>query len=160
MAYCNAGLCWAREPSAFREHWGQASGQAIETLHAQKRRSAHIQKLILKCKIDFRALKILSSVRDEHFLHKTQFARAKCTFARSKYDLLHSELWQRYNPISFQTDWWWSDQISVSDFMCKQKSHWIITINGKMNVWKCKLIFPTDTLQQKIEKLIFSWWKY
>ncbi len=21
-----------------------------------------------------------------------------------------------------------------------------------MNVWKCKLIFPTDTLQQKIEK--------
>ncbi len=25
------------------------------------------------------------------------------------------------------------------------------TINGKMNVWKCKLIFPTDTLQQKIE---------
>ncbi len=29
--------------------------------------------------------------------------------------------------------------------------HWIITINGKMNVWKCKLIFPTDTLQQKIE---------
>ncbi len=27
----------------------------------------------------------------------------------------------------------------------------VITINGKMNVWKCKLIFPTDTLQQKIE---------
>ncbi len=26
-----------------------------------------------------------------------------------------------------------------------------ITINGKMNVWKCKLIFPTDTLQQKIK---------
>ncbi len=26
-----------------------------------------------------------------------------------------------------------------------QKYHWIITINGKMNVWKCKLIFPTDT---------------
>ncbi len=23
--------------------------------------------------------------------------------------------------------------------------------NGKINVWKCKLIFPTDTLQQKIE---------
>ncbi len=35
--------------------------------------------------------------------------------------------------------------------LCKQKSHWIITINGKMNVWKCKLIFPTGTLQQKIE---------
>ncbi len=33
----------------------------------------------------------------------------------------------------------------------RQKSHWIITINGKMNVCKCKLIFPTDTLQQKIE---------
>ncbi len=27
----------------------------------------------------------------------------------------------------------------------------VITINGKMNVWKCKLIFPTDTLQQKME---------
>ncbi len=33
----------------------------------------------------------------------------------------------------------------------RQKSHWIITMNGKMNVWKCKLIFPSDTLQQKIE---------
>ncbi len=33
----------------------------------------------------------------------------------------------------------------------RQKSHWIITINGKINVWKCKLIFSTDTLQQKIE---------
>ncbi len=33
----------------------------------------------------------------------------------------------------------------------RQKIHWIITINGKMNVWKCKLILPTDTLQQKIE---------
>ncbi len=27
----------------------------------------------------------------------------------------------------------------------------IIAINGKMNVWKCKLIFSTHTLQQKIE---------
>ncbi len=34
---------------------------------------------------------------------------------------------------------------------CKQKSHWIITINGQINVWKRKLIFPTDTLQKKIE---------
>ncbi len=39
----------------------------------------------------------------------------------------------------------------MSDSLCKQITHWIITINGKMNVWKCKLIFPTDTLQQKIE---------
>ncbi len=31
------------------------------------------------------------------------------------------------------------------------KSHWIVTINAKINVWTCKLIFPTDTLQQKIE---------
>ncbi len=37
----------------------------------------------------------------------------------------------------------------LSDSLCKQKSYWIITINGKVNVWKCKLIFPTDTLQQK-----------
>ncbi len=34
---------------------------------------------------------------------------------------------------------------------CANKNHWIITINGKMNVWKFKLIFPTDTLQQNIE---------
>ncbi len=33
----------------------------------------------------------------------------------------------------------------------RQKSHRIITIDGKIYVWKCKLIFPTDTLQQKIE---------
>ncbi len=39
----------------------------------------------------------------------------------------------------------------LSDSLCKQKSHWIITINGKMNVWTCKLVFPIDTLQQKIE---------
>ncbi len=39
----------------------------------------------------------------------------------------------------------------LSDSLCKQKSYWIITIIGKMNVWKYKLIFPTDTLQQKIE---------
>ncbi len=26
----------------------------------------------------------------------------------------------------------------------RQKSHWTITMNGKMNVWKCELIFPTD----------------
>ncbi len=37
----------------------------------------------------------------------------------------------------------------LSDYFCIQKSHWIITINGKRNVWKCKLIFPTDTLQQR-----------
>ncbi len=37
--------------------------------------------------------------------------------------------------------------------MCivRQKSHWIITINHKINVWKYKLIFHTDTLQQKID---------
>ncbi len=32
-----------------------------------------------------------------------------------------------------------------------QGIHWIITTNSKINVWKCKLIFPTETLQQKIE---------
>ncbi len=51
----------------------------------------------------------------------------------------------------------------MSDSLCKQKSHWIITINGKINVCKCKLIFPTDTQQQKVEitdlKPLFSWWK-
>ncbi len=38
------------------------------------------------------------------------------------------------------------------DSLCKQKSYCIITINDKINVWKCKLIFPTDSLQQKIDK--------
>ncbi len=38
----------------------------------------------------------------------------------------------------------------LSDSLSKQKTHWIITINGKMNVWKCKLIFNTNTLQQNI----------
>ncbi len=36
----------------------------------------------------------------------------------------------------------------LSDSLCKQKSYWI---NGKNNVCKCKLLFSTDTLQQKIE---------
>ncbi len=40
------------------------------------------------------------------------------------------------------------DQISV---WSKLKSHWIITVNGKINRWKCKLVFPTDTLHKKIE---------
>ncbi len=46
-----------------------------------------------------------------------------------------------------------------SDSLCKQKFHWIITIKGKINVWKCKLLFSTDTLQQNITglKLLFSW---
>ncbi len=39
----------------------------------------------------------------------------------------------------------------LSDSLCKLQSHWIIAINSEMNVWKCKLIFPTDTLQQKID---------
>ncbi len=47
------------------------------------------------------------------------------------------------------------EQWLLSD-SCKQKSHWIITINGKINVWKCKLIFPTDTLQQNIEMTDFK----
>ncbi len=42
--------------------------------------------------------------------------------------------------MSFQTDW-----MMIRSLCGAQKSHWIITINGKMNVWKCKLIFPTDT---------------
>ncbi len=32
----------------------------------------------------------------------------------------------------------------LSHSSCIQKYHWIITINGKRNVWKCKFIFPTD----------------
>ncbi len=57
---------------------------------------------------------------------------------------------------SFQTDWMMMrsdlcvEHWLSSDSVCKQKSHWIITINVKMNVWSFKLIFPTDTLQQNI----------
>ncbi len=32
-----------------------------------------------------------------------------------------------------------------------QKSDCIIIINGQINVWKCKRMFPSDILQQKIE---------
>lgn len=31
---------------------------------------------------------------------------------------------------------------------CAYKNHWIITISSKWNIWKCKLLFPTDKLQQ------------
>ncbi len=44
-----------------------------------------------------------------------------------------------------------TDDDQIRSLCGAQKSHWIITINDKMNVWKCKLIFPSDTLQQKIE---------
>ncbi len=44
--------------------------------------------------------------------------------------------------------------------LCKQKSHIIIRINGKINVCKCKRIFLIYTLQQKIEIRKNSWWKY
>ncbi len=46
--------------------------------------------------------------------------------------------------MSFQTDWMMMrsdlcvEHWLLSDSLYKQKSHWI-TINGKMNVWKCKL---------------------
>ncbi len=59
--------------------------------------------------------------------------------------------------MSFQKDWMMMrsdlcmEHWLLTDSLCKQKSHWVITINGKINVWKCKLIFPTDTLHQKIE---------
>ncbi len=55
--------------------------------------------------------------------------------------------------MSFQTDWMMImrsdlrvEHWLLSESVCKQKSHWITTINGKINVWKCKLIFPNDTL--------------
>ncbi len=45
-----------------------------------------------------------------------------------------------------------TDDDQITSLCGAQKYHWIITINGQMNVWKCKLIFLTDTLQQKIER--------
>ncbi len=59
--------------------------------------------------------------------------------------------------MSFQKDWMMIrsdlcvEHWLMSDFLCIQKYHWIITINGKRNVWKCKPIFPPDTLLQNIE---------
>ncbi len=50
----------------------------------------------------------------------------------------------------------------LSDSLCKLKSHYYNY--SKINVWKCKPIFPTDILQQNIVipdlKQIFNWWKY
>ncbi len=50
----------------------------------------------------------------------------------------------------------------LSDSLCKQQSHWMITINGDGNVCTCKRIFPTDILQQNIWITdltpCFSWW--
>ncbi len=39
----------------------------------------------------------------------------------------------------------------LSNSPCKPKFHWIITINDEMNVCNRKMIFPTDTIQQKID---------
>jgi len=36
--------------------------------------------------------------------------------------------------------------VDHTDSLRIQKFHWFITINGKMNVWKCKLIVPTETV--------------
>ncbi len=41
--------------------------------------------------------------------------------------------------------------LCAEHWLLSDKNLWIITINGKLNVWKCKLIFPTDSLEQKIE---------
>ncbi len=41
--------------------------------------------------------------------------------------------------------------LCVEHWLFSDKNHWIITINDKNNVFKCKLIFPTDTLHQNIE---------
>ncbi len=47
----------------------------------------------------------------------------------------------------------YSRQTDDDDQICAEQTiiSLVTTINGKMNVWKCKLIFPTDTLQQKTE---------
>ncbi len=53
--------------------------------------------------------------------------------------------------MSFQTDWMMIRSDLCVEHWLLSDIHWIITINGKMNVWKCKLIFPIDTLQQNIK---------
>ncbi len=50
--------------------------------------------------------------------------------------------------MSFQTDW----MMIRSDLCVEQtKITGLLQLMTKINVWKLKLIFPTDTLQQKIE---------
>ncbi len=41
--------------------------------------------------------------------------------------------------------------LCLEHWLSSDKYYWIIAINGKMNVWKCKLIFPSDTLQKNIK---------
>ncbi len=62
---------------------------------------------------------------------------------------------------SRQTEWWW-DQISVWSTGCcqTQKSHWIVTINGKMNVWNISYWHTTAKDRNYWLKPFFSWWKY
>ncbi len=42
------------------------------------------------------------------------------------------------------------DQISEEHWLSDKNLTWLWK-SGKIHFWKCKLIFPTDTLQQKIE---------
>ncbi len=65
--------------------------------------------------------------------------------------------------MSFQTDWMMIRSDLCVEHWLFSDSHWIITINGKMNVRKYKLLFPADTTAKDRNnwlKPFFSWWKY
>ncbi len=59
--------------------------------------------------------------------------------------------------MSFQRDWWWSDQISVWSTGCCQTPcadnnlTALLQLMTKIMFGNVNLIFPTDTLPQKIE---------
>ncbi len=65
---------FSRLVSDWLELWPTVTQRCVEQVSNQHLEST---KTYFKSKIDFRALKILSSLQDEHFHHKTQFARVQ-----------------------------------------------------------------------------------
>ncbi len=77
------------------------------------------------------------------FAGRSLEASWRCCHSSSGFSLSHFVLFLHVIPDRLDDD-------QIRSLCGAQKSHWIITINGKMNVWKCKLIFPTETLYSKI----------
>ncbi len=68
-----------------------------------KREGTH-PKTYFECKFDFRALKILSSLRAEYFLHKTQFGRVQNTLLRAQNMIFRAQNCGR-DLIPYYTGW-------------------------------------------------------
>ncbi len=83
--------------------------------------------------------------RNSRFLGRFLEASWRCCHSSSGFSLSQFVLFLHVIPDRLDDDEIRS--LCGALAVVKQKSHWII----KINVWKCKLIFPTDTLQQNIE---------